>query len=87
MIEEESIDASTDVVTIHEDDKWIHQDLDTNSYNYWCQASSSLDSLKRIRRQWDYYVSNSSGDIDEKLPPTWVQPSPPSNWVWATVLK
>ncbi|KAH8554780.1 hypothetical protein BGW37DRAFT_481031 [Umbelopsis sp. PMI_123] len=84
--EDEPVDEEINVVPVHEDDKWVHSPLDMDAYSYWCQGNKSLDSLKRVRNQWDYYLSNTSSDIDSKVPPTWVNPSPPSSWVWATVL-
>jgi hypothetical protein len=84
--ENEPIEQEKNDVPVHEDDKWLHVPLDMHSYSYWCQGNSSLDALKRVRNQWDYYLSTTSNDTGRKVPPTWVNPSPPSNWVWATVL-
>ncbi|KAI9280610.1 hypothetical protein BC943DRAFT_340121 [Umbelopsis sp. AD052] len=82
----EPIEQEVISVPVHKDDKWLHVPLDMNSYNYWCQGNRSLDALKRVRNQWDYYLSTNSSELGSKVPPTWVNPSPPSNWVWATVL-
>ncbi|KAI8581324.1 hypothetical protein K450DRAFT_232509 [Umbelopsis ramanniana AG] len=84
--ENEPIEQEVISVPVHEDDKWLHVPLDMNSYSYWCQGNRSLDALQRVRNQWDYYLSTNSSEIGSKVPPTWVNPSPPSNWVWATVL-
>ncbi|KAI8978021.1 hypothetical protein BDB01DRAFT_800428 [Pilobolus umbonatus] len=74
---------------IDEQDVWNNKPLDENAYLYWCEANQSTTSLLRIRKQWDYYLSQNkeSESIHMKVPPIWVLPSPPANWVWATCLK
>ncbi|KAG2175044.1 hypothetical protein INT43_006106 [Umbelopsis isabellina] len=80
--------AEEEVIALkpHEDDQWLHNDLDFDTYKYWCQGNSSLESLRKVRRQWDYYLTDTNKTNDMKVPLTMVQPAPPSNWIWATVL-
>jgi hypothetical protein len=84
--QDEGVEQEVEKFKPHEDDKWLHNGLDFETYKYWCQAYGSLESLRRVRRQWDYYLSDAGKNNDMKVPLTWVQPSPPSSWIWATVL-
>lgn len=86
IAKEEPAQEEVKALEPHEDDKWLHNDLDIDTYRYWCQANSSLESLKKVRRQWDYYLTDTNKSNDMKVPLTMVQPAPPSNWIWATVL-
>lgn len=70
---------------IHPDDQWHNTGLDHKAYAYWCQGDQDVDTLRRIRNQWDGYLVEQE-DAGTKIPPTWVKPAPPSNWVWATSL-
>ncbi|KAJ2961688.1 hypothetical protein NQZ79_g3049 [Umbelopsis isabellina] len=85
--QDEPAEEEVETVEPHEDDKWLHNDLDFDTYKYWCQANSSLESLRKVRRQWDYYLTDTNKNNDMMVPLTMVQPSPPSNWIWATVLE
>ncbi|KAI9493109.1 hypothetical protein BDB00DRAFT_824435 [Zychaea mexicana] len=72
---------------VHPDDSWTKSDLDSRVYKYWGQAYQTTNDLRRIRNQWDYFLyEGSSSSIESKVPPTWVPPAPPSNWIWATYL-
>lgn len=75
---------------IDEQDHWKHMELDKTAYEYWCQANQSTSALLRIRKEWDQYIwkNHERDDSDPvgKIPPTFVKPSPPANWVWATYL-
>lgn len=77
---------------VHPEDKWQRLPLDESAYGYWCQGIQSAQNLLRIRKQWDYYIvdnnenNNTRFSLLGKVPPTWVTPSPPANWVWATYL-
>ncbi|KAI8145037.1 hypothetical protein BJV82DRAFT_577297 [Fennellomyces sp. T-0311] len=72
---------------VHPDDHWEQEPLDTTAYGHWSQGFQEIDSLRRVRNQWDYYLDDGPNEsIEAKVPPTWVPPAPPSNWIWATCL-
>lgn len=76
---------------IHPDDHWHNTGLDHKAYAYWCQGEQDVDTLRRIRNQWDGYLVEEEEEEEEesagtKIPPVWVEPGPPSNWIWATAL-
>ncbi|KAG1462720.1 hypothetical protein G6F46_004003 [Rhizopus delemar] len=77
-------------LVVDKQDKWKDMEIEKTPYAYWCESNQSIDALLRIRRLWDQYIINDDV-IDErdprgKIPPTFVTPSPPANWVWATCL-
>lgn len=62
-------------------DKWNSYDVDEKAYRFWtCQT---VDSLLKVRRMWDQYIIDQDGD---KVPPTFVSPSAPANYIWASYL-
>ncbi|KAI9244659.1 hypothetical protein BY458DRAFT_101014 [Sporodiniella umbellata] len=85
---EETIGPGKDL-TVHEQDIWKDQEVEKEAYRYWCESIQSLDALLRTRRQWDKYIVNTEMDERDptgKIPPGFVVPSPPANWIWATYL-
>ncbi|GBB85043.1 hypothetical protein RclHR1_11610003 [Rhizophagus clarus] len=52
-------------------------------YEYWHQAEFDLDNLVLIRRQWDAYINETGSSC---IPLTFVDPSPPANYIWASCL-
>ena len=70
---------------INPDDYWHNTSLDHKAYSYWCQGEQDVDTLRRIRNQWDGYLVEDES-TGTKIPPVWVEPAPPSNWIWATSL-
>lgn len=74
------------MVYIHPEDKWETRSLDHSAYKYWMQGLQNTENLLRIRKQWDYYLVDDQDPNGTKVPPTWVSPAPPSNWIWATYL-
>ncbi|KAI8374684.1 uncharacterized protein BYT42DRAFT_577271 [Radiomyces spectabilis] len=86
-------DHSTSPLTIDPLDHWTDAPLDESAYRYWRQAFQHPDSLRRVRKHWDQYLihddhqdPNSISSLEQKIPPTWVTPSPPANWIWASCL-
>lgn len=86
---------SEKMLYVHPEDKWQHMPLDETAYRFWCQGIQSTQNLLRIRKLWDYHLVQDDEDAAapytlssrlEKVPPTWVTPSPPANWIWATYL-
>ncbi|RIA89172.1 hypothetical protein C1645_825195 [Glomus cerebriforme] len=55
-------------------------------YEYWHQAEFDLDNLVLIRRQWDAYINETGSTGSSCIPPTFVDPSPPANYIWASCL-
>ncbi|CAI2175179.1 10401_t:CDS:2 [Funneliformis geosporum] len=55
-------------------------------YEYWHQAEFDLDNLVSIRRQWDAYIDETGSVGSSCIPPTFVNPSPPANYIWASCL-
>ncbi|CAG8537798.1 15361_t:CDS:2 [Funneliformis caledonium] len=45
-----------------------------------------LDNLVSIRRQWDAYIDETGSVGSSCIPPTFVNPSPPANYIWASCL-
>ncbi|KAI7849285.1 hypothetical protein BDC45DRAFT_277352 [Circinella umbellata] len=95
LFEQENYDNGTQqskekALYIHPDDKWNDNKnvLDLKAYTYWSQGIQNTDTLRRIRNQWDCYNINSddSSTKEHKIPPIWVPPAPPSNWIWASYL-
>ncbi|KAI8329578.1 hypothetical protein BD560DRAFT_441600 [Blakeslea trispora] len=80
--------ASSENSIVHPQDKWQHLKLDLNVYDYWCVAEKSTKDLLRVRRQWDQYLAldNDHQNVYQKVPPIFVEPSPPANAVWASYL-
>ncbi|KAI8094976.1 uncharacterized protein B0P05DRAFT_583244 [Gilbertella persicaria] len=75
-------------LAIHPNDVWQHTAIDKEAYAYWCAADQTLDRLLDIRRQWDHYIlfDGNDQDVQHKVPPMFVQPSPPANPIWASYL-
>ncbi|KAL0085772.1 hypothetical protein F4703DRAFT_1559198 [Phycomyces blakesleeanus] len=71
---------------IHPDDHWNVLGLDNMSYTYWSQGFQNTEALRRVRKLWDHYISEEETAREAKIPPYWVEPSPPANWVWASCL-
>ncbi|KAG0168050.1 hypothetical protein DFQ28_010596 [Apophysomyces sp. BC1034] len=72
--------------SIHSDDHWQHMPLDKKAYRFW--TSGNLERLRRTRQDWDQYLVHQ--DVvgpEAKIPPKFVEPVPPANWVWATHLE
>ncbi|RIB07804.1 hypothetical protein C2G38_397612 [Gigaspora rosea] len=55
-------------------------------YEYWHQAEFDIDNLILIRRQWDAFLVAPSTTGSSCIPPSFVDPSPPANYVWASCL-
>ncbi|KAF0511888.1 u11/u12 small nuclear ribonucleoprotein 59 kda protein [Gigaspora margarita] len=55
-------------------------------YEYWHQAEFDIDNLISIRRQWDAFLVAPSTTGSSCIPPSFVDPSPPANYVWASCL-
>ncbi|KAI8988226.1 hypothetical protein BDF20DRAFT_910748 [Mycotypha africana] len=78
---------------IHPEDKWNSMPIDENAYKYWCEAEQSLSSLIVTRKMWDQYILSDIGEANvyedrlRKVPPTFVNPSAPANWIWASYLQ
>ncbi|KAG2237716.1 hypothetical protein BDF21DRAFT_452295 [Thamnidium elegans] len=75
-------------LTVHKQDVWRHMSIDKTAYRYWCESDQSLEALLRNRRLWDQYIITDSKDNDliHKVPPTFIPPPPPANWIWASYL-
>ncbi|KAI9025163.1 hypothetical protein CLU79DRAFT_717862 [Phycomyces nitens] len=71
---------------IHPDDHWNDLELDTMAYSYWAQGLQNTETLRRIRKLWDHNIHEEETAREAKIPPYWVEPSPPANWVWASCL-
>lgn len=80
--------AKPEKLVVHSEDKWRNIPIDKKAYSYWCQSDQSLDALLRNRRMWDQYIlhDNPDNDLIYKVPPTFVDPAPPANWIWASYL-
>lgn len=80
--------AKAEKLVVHSEDKWRKIAIDKTAYSYWCQSDQSLDALLKNRRMWDQYILHDSPDNDliHKVPPTFVDPAPPANWIWASYL-
>ncbi|KAI9319776.1 hypothetical protein BX666DRAFT_1916113 [Dichotomocladium elegans] len=57
--------------------------LDQTAYRFWAQGLQTTKALLRVRNQWDMFLDDSEGT---QIPPTWVTPTPPTNWIWASYL-
>ncbi|CAG8590080.1 10028_t:CDS:2, partial [Scutellospora calospora] len=55
-------------------------------YEYWHQAEFDIDDLISIRCQWDAFLVAPSTTGASCIPPYFIDPSPPANYVWATCL-
>ncbi|CAG8519961.1 4260_t:CDS:2 [Ambispora leptoticha] len=55
-------------------------------YEYWHQAEFDLDNLVSIRRQWDAYIVPPGTQGASRIPPRFVTPAPPANYIWASCL-
>ncbi|CAG8456135.1 7095_t:CDS:2 [Ambispora gerdemannii] len=55
-------------------------------YEYWHQAEFDLDNLVSIRRQWDAYIVPAGTQGASRIPPRFVTPTPPANYIWASCL-
>ncbi|KAG9296884.1 hypothetical protein G9A89_006839 [Geosiphon pyriformis] len=55
-------------------------------FEYWHQAEFHLDNLVSIRRQWDAYIVPPGTQGSTRIPPGFVIPSPPANYIWASCL-
>ncbi|KAI9277025.1 hypothetical protein BDA99DRAFT_532109 [Phascolomyces articulosus] len=94
LVEEKEFPTNEEkTLYIHPEDKWNNKGLfDKKAYEYWSQGYQNTDNLRRIRTHWDYYIydnvdeSNGNSSRQDKIPPTWVPPAPPSSWIWATHL-
>lgn len=75
-------------LTINKEDIWKHMPIDKHAYKYWCESDQSLEGLLKNRRLWDQYIhcDNDDNDMIHKVPPIFVSPAPPANWIWATYL-
>ncbi|CAG8561519.1 7559_t:CDS:2 [Paraglomus brasilianum] len=56
-------------------------------YEYWHQAEMEIDCLVAVRRQWDAYLVPPSAPGASRIPPTFVMPAPPANYIWASCLQ
>lgn len=54
--------------------------------SYWRQAELDVRTLLAVRKQWDYFLTDERDAEASRIPPNWVEPSPPANWVWASAL-
>lgn len=70
---------------IHKQDVWQHIPIDKQAYQYWCESDQSLEALLKNRRMWDQYITEED-DLIHKVPPVFVTPAPPANWIWASYL-
>ncbi|CAG8784855.1 5357_t:CDS:2, partial [Racocetra persica] len=55
-------------------------------YEYWHQAEFDIDNLISIRRQWDAFLVAPGTIGSSCVPPSFINPSPPANYVWASCL-
>ncbi|CAO3608135.1 unnamed protein product [Mucor hiemalis] len=92
-IEQEQKDISVNLIkpeklVLHSEDTWRNIPIDKKAYSYWCQSDQSLEALLLNRRLWDQYIIHDSrnNDLIHKVPPTFVDPAPPANWIWASYL-
>ena len=67
---------------VHPEDHWQSAELDKAAYAHWAQGYQDVESLKRIRTQWDCFL-NQEGT---RIPPTWVPLAPPASAAWAAYL-
>ncbi|KAF7724187.1 hypothetical protein EC973_001259 [Apophysomyces ossiformis] len=75
---------------IHPDDHWLTRPLDKRAYRRW--TAGNLECLRKNRQAWDQYLVDQDEQAEEigpesKVPPRWVDPSPPANWIWASYLQ
>ncbi|KAI7862278.1 hypothetical protein BDF14DRAFT_116448 [Spinellus fusiger] len=82
---EQGVSLKEGQMKIHPQDQWQTQDLDLTAYRYWSHAYQSTDGLRHVRRLWDQWTTENAGR-EAKVPPFWIEPSPPANWVWASCL-
>lgn len=75
-------------LVVHKEDVWRYRPIDKLAYKYWCESDQSLEALLKNRRLWDQYIVTDSKNTDpiHKVPPTFVVPPPPANWIWASYL-
>jgi hypothetical protein len=54
--------------------------------SFYQQAQWDLNSLISIRKQWDRYLVSRETPEASQIPISFVNPSPPSDSIWATAL-
>ncbi|KAG1448515.1 hypothetical protein G6F56_008920 [Rhizopus delemar] len=88
--EEKDMVGPAKELVVDKQDAWKDEgEIDQNAYKFWCESNQSLDALLRIRKHWDKYIMKNEMDERDstgKIPPTFVTPSPPANWIWASCL-
>ncbi|ORZ01732.1 hypothetical protein BCR43DRAFT_503225 [Syncephalastrum racemosum] len=80
--QEVGTDETAPPAYVHPEDRWQSMDLDKVAYAHWAQGYQDAESLKRIRTQWDCFLSQDG----TRIPPTWVPPAPPANAAWAAYI-
>ncbi|CAJ0828435.1 11151_t:CDS:2 [Entrophospora sp. SA101] len=90
--EEARLDQERDAAAEHKRNETIDAGMKERErerdpvYEYWHQAEIDLDSLVSIRYKWDAYIVPPGTNGASCIPPTFVQPSPPANYIWASCL-
>ncbi|CAG8444201.1 9164_t:CDS:2 [Diversispora eburnea] len=91
-IEEERLDQERNAAAEQKRNEAMHAGMKERererdpTYEYWHQAEFDIDNLVSIRRQWDAYLIAPGKPASSCIPPMFVTPSPPANYIWASCL-